>query len=134
MSKPHNLSDNPVHLGLGASATKEPTFTGMAWYADYVERHASDGNEARLVAMYTFGESWNMWEMHPQGDEVVICTAGRMVLVQELADGSHNTTTLSPGEYAINPAGIWHTADVETDEATAIFITAGVGTEHRNRV
>lgn len=36
------------------------------------------------------------------------------------------------GEYAINAPGVWHTADVET-EVTCVFITAGLGTEHRPR-
>ena len=36
------------------------------------------------------------------------------------------------GEYAINPPGTWHTADVEAS-ATALFITAGEGTDHRPR-
>lgn len=40
--------------------------------------------------------------------------------------------TVGPGEYAINPPGVWHTADVE-GEATALFITAGLGTEARAR-
>jgi hypothetical protein len=31
-----------------------------------------------------------------------------------------------------NPPGWWHTADV-TGSATALFITAGLGTEHRAR-
>jgi len=39
---------------------------------------------------------------------------------------------LAAGEYAINPPGVWHTADV-TETATAIFITAGEGTQHRPR-
>ena len=39
---------------------------------------------------------------------------------------------LRTGEYAINPPGVWHTADVES-EATALFITAGLGTELRPR-
>ncbi|HAG37451.1 MAG TPA: cupin, partial [Erythrobacter sp.] len=36
------------------------------------------------------------------------------------------------GEYAINPPGVWHIADI-VQEATAIFITAGEGTQHRPR-
>lgn len=103
----------------------------MAWYAEYVERHASDGDEARLVSMYTFDAPWTSWEMHPRGAEVVICTEGEMIALQEI-DGAVVRTRLGPGEYLINPPGVWHTADVETS-ATAIFITAGVGTEHRPR-
>ena len=129
---PHNLSAHFIHLGLGATAVPQPEFDGMAWYEAYGARHDSDGAEGRLVSLYTFSESWDSWEMHPLGDEVVLCTAGRMTLHQEMADGSKATVTIGPGEYAINPLGAWHTADVE-GEATALFITAGEGTQHRPR-
>ena len=69
--------------------------------------------------------------MHPSGSEVVLCIAGEITLVQELG-GQHVRTKLAAGEYAINAAGVWHTADVE-GEATAVFITAGAGTQHRPR-
>ena len=125
------LTESPVHLGLGATAVSEPAFTGMEWYAAYGERHASDGKEGRLVSMHTFSEPWSMWEMHPEGGEVVVCTAGEMTIVQEI-DGRDVRTKLRPGEYAINDPGVWHTADVE-GTATALFITAGMGTQHRPR-
>jgi quercetin dioxygenase-like cupin family protein len=128
----HRLDRDPIHLGLGARAEAQPPFTGMEWYADYARRHKGDGVEGRLVSMYRFTESWDSWEMHPSGDEVVLCLSGRMVLHQELADGSRETVALAEGEYAINPPGAWHTADVE-GAATALFITAGQGTEHRPR-
>lgn len=131
MSAP-KLSENFVHLGLGASAVPQPPFDGMEWYAGYGMRHGGDGAEGRLVSQYTFTESWDSWEMHPKGDEVIICTQGVMVLIQEFPDGTLETVTLEAGEYAINPLGVWHTADVE-GSATAIFITAGEGTEHRPR-
>ncbi|MBX3566119.1 MAG: cupin domain-containing protein [Sphingomonas sp.] len=130
---PH-LPTSPAHLGLGAAATVEPPFTGMEWYADYATRHAADGIEGRLVSQYDFAESWAMWEVHPHGAEMVICTAGAITLHQEHADGTADTIALAPGDYAINPPGTWHTADVpEGVTATAIFITAGHGTQHRPR-
>jgi mannose-6-phosphate isomerase-like protein (cupin superfamily) len=127
-----SLFTHPVHLGLGATAAIQPAFSGMEWYEDYATRSASDGIEGRLVSLYTFTENWDSWEMHPSGAEVVLCTAGAMTIHQEMADGSRATVTLGPGDYAINPPGVWHTADVE-GEATALFITAGFGTEHRPR-
>jgi quercetin dioxygenase-like cupin family protein len=127
------MSDQPIHLGLGATAEIEPAFTGeMSWYSGYVDRHAADGVEGRLVTMHVFTESWDMWEMHPMGSEVVLCVAGRLTLHQEDADGSTASATLEAGQYVINAPGTWHTADVEVT-ATALFITAGVGTEHRAR-
>lgn len=129
----HDIKVHPVHLGLGATAEIEPSFTGeMNWYADYGDRHVSDGAEGRLVSMHTFKGSWDMWEMHPNGSEVVLCTSGSMTLHQEKADGSVSTVTLAPGQYVVNDPGVWHTADVE-NEATAVFITAGLGTQHRPR-
>jgi quercetin dioxygenase-like cupin family protein len=126
-----SLERCPIHLGLGARALPQPEFSGMEWYAAYVERHAADGSEGRLVQQFSFSESWTSWERHPAGDEAVICTAGEITLVQELTDGTQKVT-LRAGDYAINPRGVWHTADV-TGHATALFITAGVGTEHRPR-
>ncbi|BDI59997.1 cupin [Qipengyuania nanhaisediminis] len=126
------LDEAFIHLGLGASAVPQPTFTGMEWYEGYIARHGDDGAEGRLVSQHSFSEDWPAWEMHPRGSEVVICTAGTMVLTQEFPDGTRRETTLGAGEYAINPPGVWHIADI-ADHATAIFITAGEGTEHRPR-
>ena len=66
--------------------------------------------EGRLVSQHTFTEGWPSWEMHPKGDEVVICTHGAMVLTQEFPDGRRETVALEAGEYAINPPGVWHIA------------------------
>jgi len=128
---PAVLTRNPIHLGRGATAVAEPEFTGMEWYQGYMERHVGDGVEGRLVSMFTFDAPRDGWEVHPLGAEVVICTAGEITLIQEI-DGREVRTTLRPGECAINPPGVWHTADV-VGSATAVFITAGAGTEGRPR-
>lgn len=130
MSAKSSLPTNPMHLGLGAAACVEPTFTGeMAWYQAYGERHAADGKEGRLVSMHTFTRSWDTWEMHPMGDEIVVCTKGTIELVQEV-DGEERRVTLGEGDAIINPAGVWHTAIVKS-ECSVLFITAGMGTEMR---
>ena len=132
MAGARKLSEEFVHLGLGATAESQPPFTGMDWYEAYGERTASDGAEGRLVSFHRFTEGWPTWEMHPKGGEVVICTEGEMVLTQEFPDGHRKQVRLKSGEYAINPPGVWHIANIE-HEAAAIFITAGEGTEMRPR-
>ncbi len=128
-----DINKYPVHLGIGATAEAEPLFTGdMSWYGAYIERHQKDGAEGRLVSMHTFDAPWDMWEKHPSGSEIVLCIAGEITLHQEGMDNSVHTVKLKPGTYAINPPGVWHTADVQ-GTATALFITAGLGTEHRPR-
>lgn len=131
MTERFALERFPIHLGLGAKAVPQPEFTGMEWYTAYVERHAADGNEGRLVLQYSFSESWTSWERHPAGDEVLICTAGEITLIQDLPGGPRKVH-LRAGDYAVNPRGVWHTADV-AGPATALFVTAGLGTEHRPR-
>lgn len=127
-----SLSLFPIHLGCEGSAVPQPQFGGMEWYAGYEERYKADGPGGRLVSMHSFNESWTSWEMHPAGEEVVICVAGRIRLIQQLADGTEQQFGLGCGQYAINGPCIWHTADVEAP-ATALFITAGEGTQHRPR-
>lgn len=132
----HRLESHPIHLGLGASAVPQPEFPrderAMAWYMDYAARHGQDGGEGRLVSLFTFTENWAGWEMHPAGDEVVLCLAGCLVLTQEFPDGRTAQVTLGPGDYAINPPGVWHTADID-GTAQGLFITAGAGTQNRPR-
>ena len=125
------LSENWIHLGLGATAEPQQMFDGMQWYGDYAARTSLDGAEGRLVSQHSFSKNWEVWEMHPEGSEVVLCTQGEMTLIQEI-DGEEVRTTLESGEYAINPAGVWHTADI-ANVAEAVFITAGKNTQHRPR-
>jgi quercetin dioxygenase-like cupin family protein len=81
--------------------------------------------------MHTFSEPWDSWEMHPHGEELVLCVDGEITLYQE-TDGEVRRTTIVNGEAIVNPPGVWHTADV-AGTATALFITAGMGTEIRSR-
>ena len=127
-----SLFDYPIHLGRGARAIAEPKFTGFEWYEEYTERHGDDLDEGRLVSLFRFEEPWTSWEVHPSGEEVVCCMQGHMTLHQELADGSVQSHELGPGDYAINPRGVWHTADADSP-VVALFITAGKGTENRPR-
>jgi quercetin dioxygenase-like cupin family protein len=127
-----DLSRFPVHLGLGSTVQRQPRFTGGAdWYMDYRARHEADSVEGRLVTVHSFSESWDSWEMHPGGDELIVCLAGRIVFHLELPDRTIEVTLL-PQQAIVNPAGVWHTADVD-GPATALFITATLGSETRPR-
>jgi quercetin dioxygenase-like cupin family protein len=130
--EPFDLARFPVHLGLGATVERLEEFDGSPdWYEQYGRAHAADGVEGRLVSLHTFAESWDTWEMHPSGEELVACVAGRITLHQEI-DGEDRTVVLEAGQAIVNPPGVWHTADVD-DRVTALFVTAGTGTEIRAR-
>jgi quercetin dioxygenase-like cupin family protein len=127
-----SLAHQPVHLGLGATVARQDAFTGEpSWYEAYGRRNESDGVEGRLVTMHSFEEPWSSWEQHPYGEELVVCTKGTITLFQEV-DGEVRSVVLHEGDAIVNPPGVWHTADVD-QPCTALFITAGMGTENRAR-
>ncbi len=132
MTEPFDLHATYAHLGLGARVEPLPDFQWTPEYLEsYVARTESDGAEGRLVVLMQQDASWDSWERHPAGDELVVLLSGRADLIQEI-DGEPRVVELGPGMAVINPPGVWHTADVH-EPGEALFITAGRGTETRPR-
>lgn len=130
MAEAFDLSDVFIHLGLGSAATPLPDFAWSPEYmAGYHERFAEDGSEGRLVCVVAQDKTWDTWERHPAGHEVVVLLSGRVDLVQEI-DGGEHVVELRPGQAVINPPGVWHTARVH-EPGAGLFITPGRGTEVR---
>ncbi len=131
-SEPFDLSTTFIHLGMGSKATPLPDFQWTPEYlAGYEQRFASDGDEGRIVVMNRQEATWDQWERHPAGEEVVLLLSGRVDLIQEI-DGQERLVALEPGFAVVNPPGVWHTADVH-EPGDAVFITPGRGTDHRPR-
>jgi len=127
-----DLRSTFVHLGVEADAVPLPDFRWTDEYlASYDERFAADGERGRLVMMGELDASWDTWERHPAGQEVVVLLSGRADLIQEI-DGAEHRVELHPGQAVINPTGVWHTADVH-EPGRGLFITPGSGTETRPR-
>ncbi len=130
MDEAFDLDRTFIHLGLGARATALPDFEWTpAFLNSYGARFESDGDDGRLVCITAQTATWDSWERHPAGDEVVILLSGRIDVVQDLNGGEH-VVELHPGQAMINPANVWHTSRVH-DPGDAVFITPGRGTEHR---
>ena len=85
MTEPFDLSTTYAHLGLGARVEPLPDFQWTPEYLEgYVARTESDGNEGRLVVLMDQRASWDSWERHPAGDELVVLLSGRADLIQEI--------------------------------------------------
>jgi mannose-6-phosphate isomerase-like protein (cupin superfamily) len=82
-----------------------------------------------LVSGYVSREDWPNWEMHPEGDEVLILVEGRMTMVLDEPPGERRLE-MDPGATCIVPKGIWHRALV-AEPSRFIAITYGAGTTHR---
>ena len=85
----------------------------------------------RLVGTFHNAEDWDMWEMHPAGDEVVCLLSGAVDVVLDEPDGER-VVQLKAGQTCIVPRGVWHRAIVG-EPGDALHITRGEGTQHRPR-
>jgi mannose-6-phosphate isomerase-like protein (cupin superfamily) len=124
-----DLAASNVILDAGSGARAVPG--GDEFWAALASGAYPELDEGRLVAMFDYDSDWKSWEMHPEGEELVILVSGRATFVIE-TDGSEQTIVLSrPGEMVIVPRGTWHTARTDTP-VRMLFVTAGKGTEHRD--
>lgn len=86
--------------------------------------------DGRLITAARSTEDWPHWEMHPEGEELVVLLRGKVTLVVE-RDGRELRQTLeAPGQAWLNRRGDWHRAIVH-EPSEMLFITHGAGTQHR---
>ncbi len=69
------------------------------------------------------------WEMHPDGDEVLTLLSGQFDIVLD-EDGVERTISLTPGQGALVPRGVWHRMIIHVP-GELLFLTPGDTTEHR---
>lgn len=121
-----------AHLGPGGSSRLLPHFSWTEeCLAGYEEDTREEGSDGRLVSLLPHTSDWETWERHPAGDELVVALSGRIIVIHDRTEGEHRVE-LSAGRALVNPRGVWHTADV-LEPGEALYITPGLGTEHRGR-
>lgn len=125
---PFNLSSTYLRLRSDVSVEPLPVDDKL-WQRLSTGQLGTFHNEY-LVTTNAYSADWPMWEMHPNGDEVVCLLSGAAVFILEI-DGAHKRIELSEsGSYVIVPKGTWHTANTAVP-CRMLFITAGEGTQHR---
>lgn len=135
-SGPFDLARTPIHLDTAAAPGDNAVpVDGFAFDGESFERYIAEfcgrGSPGRLIMVESSPGNWGAWECHTEGDEIVIVLEGKAVFIQQV-DGAERRMPVGPGSTVINPAGVWHTADVE-QPMRAIYITPCPGTEHRPR-
>ncbi|TDT15478.1 hypothetical protein BDK89_1049 [Ilumatobacter fluminis] len=85
----------------------------------------------RLVTSFEMNADWDVWEMHPKGDELILVTEGKVRFRLD-DDATVAELVVEAPEYVIVPTGVWHTADA-MGPARLVIITWGDGTTHRPR-
>jgi mannose-6-phosphate isomerase-like protein (cupin superfamily) len=82
-----------------------------------------------LTAVYRFERDTPTWEMHPEGDEVLVLLSGAIDVVLEV-DGATRIVELSGSASCLVPRGTWHKQIVRAP-GDELAITYGRGTRHR---
>lgn len=86
-----------------------------------------------LVATFEFPDRGDLdgghSEVHPNGDELLICLAGSMTAVLEHPDGEERME-FAAGQVCFIPAGTWHRV-APNEAGRMLSLTFGDGTEHR---
>jgi catechol 2,3-dioxygenase-like lactoylglutathione lyase family enzyme len=68
-------------------------------------------------------------EMHPDGDELLYLTSGRVDVVLE-EDGGEVRVELKPGQAFVVPRGVWHRVAVR-EPSQILYMTPGPGGQYR---
>lgn len=125
----------PFHLDstyfrLRPDASAQPLPVGESFWQELSSGVLGDFHNEYLVTTHSFSENWPMWEMHPNGDEIVVLLSGSVDFILEKKTGNRVMPLRDCGGWVLVPSGMWHTAKVNAP-STMLFITAGEGTQHR---
>lgn len=130
MSEPIALDLTSTYVRLRSDASVEPLPVDETLWQRIMAGQLGSFHNEYLVTSHTFEADWPIWEMHPNGDEIVCLLSGSVVFILEVG-GEHREIPLNDSAtYVIVPRGTWHTAKVATT-SRMLFITAGEGTQHR---
>jgi len=76
----------------------------------------------RLVSAHCFSENWPTWEIHPEGDELVVLLSASAEFKLRLESGDQSVQLRDPGAFLVVPRNTWLTVLVH-DSASVLFTT-----------
>lgn len=128
--RPIDLTETYVHLEPGPGV-------GIIDVDDRFWQTVGERTEldsGRLVMAGETTADWDHWEMHPDGDELIMVARGSVRIHVDVPDGPTPAApvVLEAPHLVSMPAGAWHTMDV-IEPALVVTITWGAGTQHRPR-
>lgn len=115
-----------TYLGLDGAGGVTQLPVGPDFWATIDANPSASGT---LVTVTTGQGDWAHWEMHPEGDEVLVLLEGSLSVVFEGPDGDL-FNEMRRGSTLVIPRGVWHRA-VDQSGVRMLFITYGAGTEHK---
>lgn len=102
----YDFESNFVRLTKNSLA--EPLQVNKDFYKNLQSGNLGDFSEERLVSFYTFKNDWETWEIHPNGEEMVILLSGEVEFILKLEENNKIVHLNKPNTFLIVPKGIWH--------------------------
>jgi mannose-6-phosphate isomerase-like protein (cupin superfamily) len=116
-----------TYLGLAGDGA----VTAMLGGPEFWNTVATKPDEGGYLVTVSVGKGdWTTWEMHPQGDEVLVALEGEGRMILEHPDGRLASHAMATGSMLVIPKGAWHRG-VGQRGLKLLFITWGSGTTHR---
>lgn len=126
------LDPRETYLFLAGEDAAKPVPVTDTFWSDVVSGRLRI--EGRLLAAFDMAEDWPHWEMHPEGEEILILLSGDMSIAFDStetdAGGAESVVALEPGQACLVPRGVWHRGIVRAP-SRLLAITSGEGTQHR---
>jgi quercetin dioxygenase-like cupin family protein len=126
----HDLAHEVVLIGAGFGAAAEPG--GKACWDAVMSGGRPDVESGWLVTAGMHEGTWSYWEMHPEGEELVVLLSGAVTFVLDRGGEITEHRLDRAGQLVLVPRGAWHYASADAP-AHLLFVTAGRGTQHRPR-
>lgn len=128
MNDPYSIDKEFLVLDPEKQATIEPSDSSLF---ERIVKKYNGFKGCELISCYKFSSDWSTWEIHPNGEEIVILLSGEVMFTLQLEAGDKSIVLNRPASYAIVTKNTWHTA--KTNVSTKmLFITPGEGTQHKD--
>lgn len=125
---PHRIETHFPYVA--DDGTMTPLTVTDSFFEDLGRGAFGDLGSGLLVSTFAFEADWDVWEVHPVGDELVMLLEGEADFVLDTPEGEQVVALRRPGAFVVVPKGTWHTARTTTP-TRALFVTRGDGTDHR---
>ena len=91
-----------------------------------------DVDHGWLTMVLPMSDDTPHWEMHPEGEELLLAQSGAFTAVMESPDGERRVRLDRATPAFVMPRGTWHRFEVERP-GEILFATYGRGTRHKPR-
>jgi mannose-6-phosphate isomerase-like protein (cupin superfamily) len=119
-----------TYVVLGAGGRAQTVEGGADFWSALTRGERPEVEVGTLIAAFDAEGPLGAWEMHPQGEELVLLVAGRARFHLDHGREREAVELRAPGAFVLVPRGTWHRIEA-LEPSKLLFVTYGAGTQHR---